>query len=362
MMYIVISEEYASSATCQSILKHIKILHSKNKHISIQQIQDPDEIQNAEPKSVLLILGYDIPWIKYLITKVQRHNLYPILLSDIVLNGPAYPYCTISMDIPSSIHTALNHLHSAGLRATALYGVNRFSPTDQQRLQCFQELLGAEAAVFYNDGDLTATFHSFQKRIGQFDSVICVHDYIALSLITHLKSEASAAYEHLSIMSFGNSPLLDLVSPKITAISSTLGMGKEVAQAVFSLYNFLQATENVSSIKVQLKGQLTMRETTSEQPLLAASQEPEPFYVNEKSAFYNEPEIIQISTIDQMIHNFDETDYRILHCLLQDFSYARISESCFISETAAKYRVKKMLSSCNVQSRQELLKILRKFI
>ena len=57
----------------------------------------------------------------------------------------------------------------------------------------------------------------------------------------------------------------------------------------------------------------------------------------------------------------DETDFAVLQCLMRGDTYAATAEKCFVSETAAKYRVKKMEGMCGVDSREELAAFLREF-
>ena len=68
-----------------------------------------------------------------------------------------------------------------------------------------------------------------------------------------------------------------------------------------------------------------------------------------------------MARMESLLHQCDETDHLIIKCLVQNLPYAEIADHCFISETAAKYRVKKMESICGVTSRSKLIAMLKKY-
>ena len=57
---------------------------------------------------------------------------------------------------------------------------------------------------------------------------------------------------------------------------------------------------------------------------------------------------------------YNDYAFSLLQLLLQDASYASLARQCFISETAAKYRVKKMQKLCGVNTREELVRYISK--
>ena len=52
----------------------------------------------------------------------------------------------------------------------------------------------------------------------------------------------------------------------------------------------------------------------------------------------------------------------LLHLLPQELSYSVMAQQCFISETAAKYRVKKMQKLCGADNREELTELIRNIL
>ena len=57
--------------------------------------------------------------------------------------------------------------------------------------------------------------------------------------------------------------------------------------------------------------------------------------------------------------NIDRT---IIECLLREESYDSISESCFVTVSTIKYRVKKMIGTAEVADRRDLIRLLREYL
>ena len=57
--------------------------------------------------------------------------------------------------------------------------------------------------------------------------------------------------------------------------------------------------------------------------------------------------------------NIDRT---IIECLLREESYDSISESCFVTVSTIKYRVKKMIGTAEAADRRDLIRLLREYL
>ena len=55
-------------------------------------------------------------------------------------------------------------------------------------------------------------------------------------------------------------------------------------------------------------------------------------------------------------------DGKIIRLLLRGEPYEKIAETCFLTESAIKYRIKKMVRTCCVQGRKELTALLRRYL
>ena len=71
---------------------------------------------------------------------------------------------------------------------------------------------------------------------------------------------------------------------------------------------------------------------------------------------------VKMANLETMFNECDETDFMLLHLLPQELSYSVMAQQCFISETAAKYRVKKMQKLCGAYNREELTELIQNIL
>ena len=81
-----------------------------------------------------------------------------------------------------------------------------------------------------------------------------------------------------------------------------------------------------------------------------------------ENRFFGDMEFTQLANLETMFNECDETDFMLLHLLPQELSYSVMAQQCFISETAAKYRVKKMQKLCGAYNREELTELIRNIL
>ena len=66
--------------------------------------------------------------------------------------------------------------------------------------------------------------------------------------------------------------------------------------------------------------------------------------------------------LERMLNECDSLDREIIDCLLREESYDNISESCFVTISTVKYRVKKMIGLVEAAGRRELVQLLREYL
>ena len=84
-------------------------------------------------------------------------------------------------------------------------------------------------------------------------------------------------------------------------------------------------------------------------------------YQRRTMAFYEQLGHNVVATLASQLEA-EDLDRRIIGLLLEGAAYERISEECFLTESAIKYRVKKMVKICHVKGRAELTGLLRRYL
>ena len=116
-----------------------------------------------------------------------------------------------------------------------------------------------------------------------------------------------------------------------------------------------------SSVHILLNSRLHIRQTTDNRPYIPTNHPTAEPQLPENQ-FFRDPEIAGLARLETLFNQCDETDFALLQLLPQELSYSAMAQQCFISETAAKYRVKKMQKLCCVESREKLARYIGKIL
>lgn len=353
MVYLLVEQAFLHYPWCQRTLRGL-YEEGRKKRVSIREIRSLD--QAAPGWNCVLLVGASEKWINAMADTARNYGLYPVALSNRQTGAVGQSVSSVMMDIHGSMQLAVNYLHSLGKTRLALYGVNPNASSDPWREKRFRELTGRDDHIYPLQPTMADAFQRFYPVIGEYDGVICASDYAAVSLVRRLKDLNYDIPGKLYIVSYGDMFLSRLSSPSITSISDDY---ENFGRAALSICSLVERNETVSTIDIHLHSLLHIRQTTENRPYdpcHTASPDPQ-LPVNR---FFDDPEVANLAKLETLFNQCDETDFSLVQMLLQDASYSNMAQQCFISETAAKYRVKKMKKICGVNTREELVRYLNK--
>ncbi len=313
----------------------------------------------------LVILFATSPsWIYPALCFFRNHKIQVILTdcypwpSELVQAQCAIDYC-------GGIQTIYRYLEAQGCTKIALYGLFRNSTTDYiKKLAFVQEcrhrgIAEPETHCFSNENDLNACYRDFFGQIHRFDAVICVNDIVALSLMKHLKSDGVAVPDALQLITIGGIDLVEHFTPKLSAFTVD---HTAIGAQVISLYRYL-VTTNSPSLRLSLKmtGQLIPRETTKRilptaESAFSADSVPLPDLPN--PCFYHNDEVQAFSKLEKIISICDETDFGIIHHMLNNTPYETIAENLHLARNTVSYRIRRLANSISLNSGGELKQFL----
>ena len=188
--------------------------------------------------------------------------------------------------------------------------------------------------------------------------MICASDYAAISLVRRLQQDGYPIPEKLYLISYGNMALSQLMRPSITSIADGY---EEFGRAALSISSLIEKNPSISTVNIQLHCQLNIRETTENRPLPVSAEDEAAEHVPE-NRFFKDPEISNLARLETLFQQCDEIDMALIQQLLSGDSYAQMTEKSFISETAVKYRIRKMEKTCGVGTRMDLVRFLKDFL
>lgn len=355
--YILVEPSYSNSIWCKNILSGL-LDEIRQKRMAYQQINNIEQV-NREEEPYIFIIGSDIDWVNRTLVICNEKGIYPILLCNQAYHVFDVEYSCVCSDIIGSMRYLIDSLKAMGKSKVAMYGVNRKSISDISRMESFLSVQkNADLnQIYLNSGSLKQCYQSFIKEAEKYDAVICANDFAAISLICYLREKHQEMLEHLTIMSCAETQL----SKYDTGLTSINMNFKEYGGAAISIYDCLKRNRFLSHIVMAIKWHIGAPKFAEFQRIGQMLDE-SMVEIPESDIFYEDLELMKMLKIEQLLNQSDEIDRIIVNGLLDEQSYEKISIECFMSESSVKYRVKKMMETCGMDSKYKLINLLREYI
>jgi len=207
--------------------------------------------------------------------------------------------------------------------------------------------------VFWNDGSLEKCYVSFLQQAEAFDAVICTNDFVAISLVKRLEATMPEKLEKLTLVSCASTKLSGYYRRYITTLNVHF---EQYGKAAVFIHESLKRQSYLAGMTVHVAWDLQERNEADACETISLS------LPAAQDTFYLDPELQEMLIADKLLNAADEEDKIILTGLLAGIPYTGIMERCFLSEGSVKYRIKRMVAVSGAESKEEMLKSLRKYI
>lgn len=357
MSFYAIGEPECQSSNWYNDIVSGILKEKRRKRFTLIMLDSIDELEHhtITDEDVIFVIGTNSGWLSRIIyiCEVHFHNRV-ILLSDHENRIISGRYSIVTSDIAHDIQTFYDYLLSCEKTRIALYGINPDSAADNLRKKSFLSCGATEEDLFYNSESLSKCFEDFARRLNDYDAVICVSNYAAISLIRFLNNK-----NHLFVASCGSGTLLThFFAPSITHTHiDYLAFGS----AAINICHILQNSESIDSINIFLESKLFIGETTNNIPLTPKSISETNIDYKLADKHYSDSEIDEMLRIETLLNSCDEEDFLLLDNLLNNMTYAQIAEKMYMSTNGVKYKTKKMFHICQVSTKNELIDLLDKY-
>ena len=345
MIYILTDPTYAHSVWCKNFLQSLTDSLRKNR-MSYTEIFD---CIPADAEAVFIIAS-DYNWTQNTIKCLNGSNIFPILISNNTEHLSGCIYSSVSSDIYSSIKQLLARI---GEKAAAIYGANTHSLSDISKvdiLLSYSESKSEKLRTFYYDGSLESCFASFLENGQDVEAVICTSDLAAVSLVRNLRENAPARLENLTIYSLTGGTLSRHYSPYIKSLDIDYSA---FGRAAIHLYKMLAKHNYMTTLSVKVSRSAAENAPTSSVTLVRDEGERE---------FNRDGEIREMMAVEKLLDSTDQTDRHIISGLMADKTLAELSQECFLTENALKYRIKKILATADFSDRKSLIDTMKKYV
>ena len=303
----------------------------------------------------VFIIAADFSWTKSAIEQLNNAGYTPILLCNQSEALPGCIYSCVCADIRASMKSLLETLKQKGKKRIAIYGVNNNSISDLSRVNdlfLWKDSQIEFIKVFYNDQSFADCFKSFEGEADSFDAVICMNDYIAISLVNNLKKTNATLLENMTITSCVECKLIEKYSEYITPLRITFD---QYGKAAVCAYEIIKKYGNMSTVTLCVDCSIKGAEQKQRQSVMLSIE-------NSDSRFYKDAEFKELHIADMLFNITDPTDLLILKALADGQPYENIASECYLSVGSVKYRIKRILSSVGCDSKEELVAILKKYM
>lgn len=364
-LYVIAEKQFSNTNWYIRIMNGL-YQEAAKKSFKIVFCEDSD-LQAFKPATILVLIGSSQPFMKKYIRLCTQFSLRPIVTGS-GFSQTNMPVSYITINRYSAMIELMQALISIGAKSIALLGINSSFQTDMQRYDGwmasvrFHDVGNPKEDVYFSDHGFSTCMDSFWKNVHKYDAVVCTNDWYASYVCSHAAKYHVLIPKDLMVTGFGNTLLGQYTNPPLTTVSLNLS---SVGRQVLTLHRMLSQDLDLQACTETLKSEIIFRGSTKKapsdttrinNPILLSDD----FFPEFNPA--DEHHLKKLYALENTIGNIDETDYKIIHGLLEGFSYQTLAEKLFLSDTAFKYRLQKLFSSVGCKTRVELLQMFQDYI
>ncbi|MBE6779193.1 MAG: hypothetical protein E7541_07410 [Ruminococcaceae bacterium] len=302
-----------------------------------------------------------------IVEECNKQGVQVIAPNSFLNIGERYRYHCVKGDFYGAVAKVLRGLRRGGKDSPALFGVNTNSQEDVLITDAFMaQNAGMTGAVFCNEGSIRDCFDTFFKQRRQFNAVICVNDYVAISLIENMRRLDPTYLENTFIVSFSNTLLSRLYNMPFTSLAPDMDA---IGCAVGDIYKLLKRSRgSYQAITIYVNYKVYERQTTHncfmDERELPHYESRDVFFptintFNEATAYHTDPQVAHLPQVEMFLNKLSKVELSILMMVLRGYSNTHISEELFLSGETVRYHLNKMraiLGSATKEQMRESLK------
>ena len=340
--------------TKEAMKKNITVLDYNG-----QKLEMTDEFT----RPIVLAVGYTVHWLESCCKKLRQCGIEPLLV-----NAAQDPYLQmlssdgfVSFDIKKSMYRCFRYLVDHQRDKIAFFSAQDETHSEDIKIHEFLQLnrhlrLTSGDVDVYRESNLQKCAECFYYNVGLYTAVICSSDAAALFLIKWLEEHGVRVPQDLFVVGFGNSAVSARVTPSLTTIECNYF---ELGRQAVKLHQFLQRNTDVNCASIMVECKLLVRGSTNNCP--AENYNFDSLRPVNVPHYGMDPDVMTLLQIEELLRMWDEIDKNIVQGLMHDKTITAIAESLFISVSAVKYRIKKMLTATSLKNKDELVEVLRHY-
>ena len=346
---IICEEAFEKSIWCKQLLSGLTS-ELKKKRLHYDKYSHIDAVEN---NTTVYIVGTNYNWLNHAIRVCNSKGIVPIILcnqANRVIRGQYHGVCADTYNIMKQLYEHFSH---EGKKEIALYGVNPLSVSDTSRMEYFLDFVQNSAHVYKNNGNLDECFKNFLPHLCNYDVVICVNNYAAISLVKKIEALDVKLLKNCTVVSCTETMISSQYKNRIAFVNQNL---TQYGKAAISLSEMTENCPFVSTITITIPGIIS-----DTMPVISSIDIHSNIDAPQADLFYDDTELSNMLKLDHLLSECTATDQQIISLLLKDETYSKIAELCYLSESTVKYHIKKYMAICQVKTKQELLDFFKNY-
>lgn len=336
---------------------------SLKKNITIIDYNGQKPTVNEEyARPLVLAIGYSYQWMENTCRQLIKQGVEPLLVNagqDIrtdMLGAVGF----VSFGVQKSMYHIMNYLVANKRSKIAFFGAHDETHSDQVKINEFLKLcesmhLNLNEYDVYKDITLADCAKSFELNLHRYNAVICSSDAAAVFLLKWLEDRGIKVPEDMFLIGFGNSAISGAIKPTLTTVENDF---VELGRQAVKLHQFLQRNTDTNCASVLVDCPLIERQSTG----AVRYKKIAPRIVSNSMPLYDaDPDVLTALQVEELLRMWDDIDRQIIDGLLQEKTIIAIADGLFVSVSAVKYRIKKMLTAANFKNKEELAKTIRRY-
>ena len=308
-------------------------------------------------RRLALVAGYSVGWIDAALRKLSSLEAEPILVS---VYQHAFPcgYSSVSFNTAEAMRNLICALAASGKKSIAFFALHRDTIGDLAKLRGFTDGMRA-CGLSWHSSDIYVRRKAMDcgeqllANIHRYDAIVCTNDLLAVWLIRYLQERGLRIPDDAAVTGFGNWITVEHFRPRLTRMYTDL---EELGCQAVRLHQYMQYNPRVGHCTSTLACRLQTGETAL-LPEACCTDHAAEAYDSTALPYPADEDILSVLKLEDLVRNTDETDRALLSLLQQGHTYFAAAEALSVSESTAKYRIGRLLKTCALHDRQELLSL-----
>lgn len=333
------------------------------KNITVVDYQgEKPETNDEYTRPLVLAIGHSYQWMESTCRQMLKKGVQPLLVNagqDIhteMLGAAGF----VSFGIQKAMYHIVSYLVANKRTKIAFFGAHDETHSDHVKIDEFLKLcahfqLPLGSSDVYKDLTVADCAKSFELNMHRYNAVICSSDAAAVYLLKWLEDKGCKVPEDLFVIGFGNSVVSEAIKPTLTTVENNF---VELGHQAVKLHQFLQRNSDIHTASVLVECPLIERQTTGAVRYKKSNPK---VYSGSMPLYDADPDILTALQLEELLRMWDDIDRQIVDGLLQNKTIIGIADGLFISVSAVKYRIKKMLTAGDFKSKEDLADVVRKY-